>query len=320
MSPSVPASLLPLADGFNPRLLPNLTPPVAGVRSWEWLADPSVDPAQKEAYLEQFRRGPGTVDPCQRGLQIEPLATTDVIDSHLTQDIVWELAGAPPVTVGFGAATEADSTDAWPFSVPVAVIGTVAPSRDAVRALGRRVREELTAYLIDLGIRLRTATAVDAGRRWHEPVVIADCTVESIVRTAAHLHLQPFYSVWRVVGSRTVVEVVDVATGDVVAQGFGRVGRLSTRTCPMIPGSQCGDLCKVTGGPWTSHSIHAMARWEKKRARMVDALGCDTCGDAAITLFMGKVMGGGRRTYSAAPEPGRQSRHDRLVAPEVEPG
>jgi hypothetical protein len=320
MSPTVPASLVPLAEGFNPRHLPNLTPPVAGVRSWEWLADPSVAPEQKQAYLEQFRRGIGTVDPFERGLLVEPLPRAEVVDSHLTQDIVWELAGAPPVTVRFGAATNTESTGDFPFSGPVAVIGTVAPSRDAVRALGRRIREELTAYLAEQGIRLRTATAVDAGRRWHEPIVIAEYVEESFVRIAARLHLQPFYSVWRVVGGRTHVEVVDVATGDVVAHGYGRVGQLGTRTCPMIPGSQCGDLCRAYGGPWTSHSIHAMARWEQKRARMIDALGCDTCGDGAITLFMGEVMGGGRWTHSAAPEPGRQSRHDRLVAPEVEPG
>jgi hypothetical protein len=320
MSPTVPASLLPLAEGFNPRHLPNLTPPVVGVRSWEWLADPSVAPEQKQAYLEQFRRGSGTVDPFERGLLVEPLPRTEVIESHLTQDIVWELAGAPPMMLRFGAATDTDSTEAFPFAGPVAVIGTVAPSRDAVPALGRRIGEELAAHLAERGVRLRTATAVDAGRRWHEPVVIVEYVEEWVVRTAARLHLQPYYSVWRVAGSRTVVEVVDVATGDVVSRGLGRVGQLGARTCPMIPGSQCGDLCRAYGGPWTSHAIHAMARWEKKRARMIDALGCDTCGDGAITLFMGKVMPGGRRTLSAAPESGRQSRYDRLVAPEVEPG
>ena len=320
MFPSLTASLLPLAEGFNPRRLPDLTPPVAGVRSWEWLADRSVEPEHKQAYLEQFRRGFGTVDPFERGLLVEPLPRTDVVDSHLTQDIVWELAGAPPVTVGLGAAAEAESTDSWPFSVPVAVIGTVAPSRTSVSALGRNIREELTAHLAEQGIRWRTATAVDAGRRWHEPVVIAEYVEESMVRSAARLHLQPFYSVWRVEGGVTRVDVVEVATGDVVARGHGRIGQLVTSTCPMIPGSRCGDLCRAYGGPWTSSAIHAMARWEKKRARMIDALGCDTCGDGAITLFAGKVISGGRRTLSAAPEPGRQSRHDRLVAPEVEPG
>lgn len=319
MSPSVPAYQLPLADGFNPQHLPDVAPPVAGVRSWEWLADSSVDPAEKKAYLEQRPPAFGTVDPYERGLLVEPLPAAEVIGSHLSQYLVCALGGAPPVTVQFSAAPEPESNGVTPFSVPVAVIGTVAPSRLAVAALGRRMGEELTAHLAGLGIRLRAAIAVDVTRRWFEPVVVADYTQEFLVRSAAALHLQPYYSVWRVVEGRTVIEVVKVATGDVVGRGFGRLGQVGTRTCPLIPGSQRGDLCKAIGGPWTSGSIHAMARWEKKRARMVSALGCDTCGDGAITVFMGKVWSGGRWTVSVAPDPGRQSRHDRLVAPPEEP-
>jgi hypothetical protein len=319
MSPSVPAFQLPLADGFNPQHLPDVAPPVAGVRSWEWLADRSVDPAEKQAYLEQRRPAFGTVDPHERGLLVEPLPAAEVIASHLSQDIVCALGGAPPVSVRFSAAAEPASNGVSPFSVPVAVIGTVAPARDAVAALGRRFGEELTAHLAGLGLRSRTAIAVDVARRWSEPVVITDYSREFLVRSAAQLHLQPYYSVWRVDESRTVIEAVEAATGDVVGRGFGRLGKVGTRTCPLIPGSQCGDLCKTNGGPWTSASIHAMARWEKKRARMLTALGCDTCGDGSITVFVGKVWPGGRWTVSVAPEPGLQSRHDRLVAPPEAP-
>ena len=320
MSPTVPNGELPLAPDCNPQQLPDLAPPVPGVRPWQWLADPDVSGDDKQAYLEQFRRGHGTVDPFERGLLVEEVPEAEVIRSHLTQDIVCELAGAPAVTLRFSAAPEGESSDDFPFAGPLAVIGTVPPVQSSVQVLGRQIPDELRAYLADAGLRSRTAVGVDAGRRWVEPVVISEVADTDYATHAAKLHLQPYHSIWRVVDGRTVVEVVDTATAQVVGRGFGRVGKITTRTCPMIPGAQCGDLCRVYGGPWTSHSIHALARWERKRARMIDALGCDTCGDGAIRLFLGRVMPGGRNGRAAAPEAGRQTRHSRLVAPPEEPG
>ncbi len=319
MSPTLPHAELPLAPDCNPQQLPDLSPPVPGVRPWQWLADPDVPGDDKQAYLEQFRRGFGTVEPFERGLLVAEVPTDEVVRSHLTQDIVCEVAGAPSVTLRFGEASQEESSDDFPFAGAVALIGTVPPVQSAVRALGRQIPGELRASLADAGLRSCTAVGVDAGRRWVEPMVITEVAENDYVTHVAKLHLQPYHSIWRAADGRTVVEVVDTATAQVVARGFGRVGKITTRTCPMIPGSQCGDLCKVYGGPWTSHSIHALARWERKRARMIDALGCDTCGDGAIRLFMGRVMPGGRMGQAAAPEAGRQTRHGRLVPPPQEP-
>ena len=319
MSPMIPIGELPLAAGCNPQQLPDFAPPVPGVRSWRWLADPEVPAEEKAAYREQFCRGYGTVDPEQRGLLVEEVPTEDVILSHLEQDVVCELAGAPAITLRFSAVPEEESAADFPFDGPVAVIGTVPPLQRAVQALGRSLPDDLIRYLGDAGLRSRSAIGVDLDRRWLERVVLAEAASTHIVTVAAKLHLQPYLSIWRVADGRTVVEVVDVTDGQVVARGFGRVGKISTRTCPMVPGSQCGDLCKVYGGPWTSHSMNAMGRWERKRVRMIDALGCDTCGDGAVRFIMGRFVRGGARTITAAPEAGHQSRHSRLVPPLHEP-
>jgi hypothetical protein len=111
------------------------------------------------------------------------------------------------------------------------------------------------------------------------------------------------------------VEVVDLAdplAGRVIARGAADLRRIVLRTCPMISGSVCGDLCEQYGGPWVSRSITAATRWEARRARMIRALGCDTCGDGAIKVFTKKVLGSTRQGISIRPDTQAPTRHDRL--------
>ena len=106
----------------------------------------------------------------------------------------------------------------------------------------------------------------------------------------------------------------------VVASRAADLHQVSVRTCPLIPGSGCGDLCEMYGGPWGSRAITAASRWESRRARMIRALGCDTCGDGAIKVFAGKLFAGGRATIPIRPDISTPTRHDRLVVVEAEEG
>jgi len=56
------------------------------------------------------------------------------------------------------------------------------------------------------------------------------------------------------------------------------------------------------GGPWVARSITAATRWEARRARMIRALGCDTCGDGAIKVFTKQVLGSTRQGISIRPD------------------
>ena len=62
-----------------------------------------------------------------------------------------------------------------------------------------------------------------------------------------------------------------------------------------------------------SRSITAATRWEARRARMIRALGCDTCGDGAIKVFTKKVLGSTRQGIPIRPDTNTPTRHDRLV-------
>ena len=315
MSPH-PMFTLPISPGFNPRALPDLTPPVFGVKTWQWLADRANDGEEKSAYIKRFDGGFGSPDPGHRRPIGVPVPEADVIASHLTQDVVLDLAGAPPVRLNLGPATEEESTGPFPFDFPVAVYGTLPPLSVFERSYGMRLPEDLQLYLANHRMRSQTATAFADDRRWVETVVLADATDADTAWLAARIYLQPFYSVWRPEGGRTVIEVRESDRGELVTQGFGRVGRLTARTCPLLPGSGRGDLCRMHGGPWISASIHAAAWWRRKRARAVEAVGCDTCGDASIKIFpFGRITGGGG-TVSVGPGPQWQSRHLQLERPD----
>ncbi len=343
-----PHNVLALAPGFNPQSLPEVAPPVPGARPWQWLAERSADPAEREAfdererrlgraadpalppleptelqtYLARFVAGVGTVDPTDRDLAVRPLPRERVIASHLDQDVVFDFNGAPHVTVRLSPATADGSAGAFPFTGPVAIIGTVPPSSQAMPALGRNLREELQAHLDGYRIGHARAVALDRGRRWLEHALIVDYTEGWRVRHAARLFLQPFLTVWRREDGRSVLDVVDLGEGqqeNVVATGYASLGRVGHRPCPLIPGAGSADLCKMHGGPWVSRSITAAARWERKRSRLVGTLGCDTCGDCSIKVFGGKhlrVLGGGRSTQDVRLDDGTQTRHDELVAGE----
>jgi hypothetical protein len=342
-----PLNRLALAPGFNPQSLPDVAPPVPESRPWRWLAERAADSAEHEAYraayransrdgraapeptelqayLARFVAGFGTVDPTDRMVVLQPRPAERVIASHLAQDVVFDFDGAPLVTVRLSAASPDESEGSFPFAGPVAIVGTIPPSRCAVQALGRNLRRELQSHLDGCGIRHLRAVAVDSGRRWLEDALIVDYADGEQVRFAARLFLQPYLTVWRWQDGRSILEVVDLAEWPaerVVASGHASLGRLGHRPCPLIPGAGSADLCQMHGGPWVSRSIRAASRWEDKRSRMLAAVGCDTCGDGAVKVFCGRplrVVQGGRNTHRVRLDEGVQSRHDELVGTDDE--
>jgi hypothetical protein len=333
-APAFPA----LAPGFDPQDLPDTAPPVPDGRSRRWLTDRAADPAEREAgrqpsggpagaghqgaptelvrYLERFVAGCGATDPTDRQLGLRPLPRAQVVASHLEQDVVFDLPGSPGARLRLSGTGADQGPAAFPFTGPVAVVGTVPPAARAAQGLGRELRQELQVRLDQAGVGWHEAVAVDQGRRWVEPVLLVDCTDAAPVRWAARLSRQPFLTVWRVRDGRPVLEVVDLPDRSEprpVASGPAALGRVVHRPCPLLPAAGRADLCRMHGGPWISRSITAAARWEGKRSQLLAALGCDTCGDGAITVLGRRVLDGARQTRDVRLDGGTQSRHDELV-------
>ena len=305
------------------------------MRPWTWLADPDTPDDARSRYLARHVRGHGTVDHPARDLALRPRSREQVVAGHLDQHVFFEFPGTPgvrallsaaPGEVGAESAASGDGGPGggggtgvgFPFAGPIAIVGTTPPAGVAGSVVGRRLGEELADFLAGRGIESWQAVAVDSKREWVDHVLLVDCTDPGTVFTAAAVHVQPFLSVWRAdpTCSSGVVEVVDLGdplNGRVVARGAADLRRADLRTCPMIPGSACGDLCEQYGGPWVSRSITAATRWEARRARMIRALGCDTCGDGAIKVFTKKVLGSTRQGISIRPDTATPTRHDRLV-------
>jgi hypothetical protein len=321
---------LRLVDGFDPALLLQATPPVEGVRSWRWLADPATTDEALSTYLSQHVRGHGTVDPTDPDLELQARSRTQVIAGYLAQHLFLDLLGDPPVRLRLTAGTHPSASDThdagplpagagFPFTAPVAIIGTTVPARAAAAATGMSISAELVDFLAGRGIETWTGIAVDRRREWIDPVVVAPATELGQVTTAAEVIWQPFLSVWRPDPSHRwgVVDVVELGgpwRDAVVASAPAHLHRVEVRACPLIPDAGCGDLCTMHGGPWVSRSITAATRWEARRARMIRALGCDTCGDGAIKLFAGQVLGGKRQGIPIRPDTSTPTRHDRLHA------
>ena len=72
-----------LATGFDPGALPELAPPVRGVRPWTWLADPDTPDAARSRYLARHVRGHGTVDDPARELALQPRSRDEVVAGYL---------------------------------------------------------------------------------------------------------------------------------------------------------------------------------------------------------------------------------------------
>jgi hypothetical protein len=320
-----------VSEGFIPQALPELTPPVAGAQPWTWLAESTMPAEERAAYLGRFVSGHGTVDPLDRHLALQPRSRREVITGHLRQHVFFDLPGDPAIRVRLSSRSRPvregtpDSTGGgFPFEGPVAVVGTTVPVASAGEVAGRQLGEEMADFLTGRGIESCDGVATNPRREWVDRALVVDYTDGSMVRLVAQVHMQPFLTVWRSdpghpeAGVLEVIDLSDSHAERVVASRAADVHQVSARTCPLIPGSGCGDLCTMYGGPWGSRAITAAARWEERRARMIRALGCDTCGDGAVRVFTGKLFVGGRATIPIRPDTSTPTRHDRLVVVEAE--
>ena len=92
-----------LATGFDPGALPELSPPVRGVRPWTWLADPDTPDDARSRYLARHVRGHGTVDDPARELALQPRSRDEVVAGYLNQHVFFEFPGAPGVRARLSA-------------------------------------------------------------------------------------------------------------------------------------------------------------------------------------------------------------------------
>ncbi len=336
-----------LVPGFDPAALPELNPPVEGVQPWQWLADSATSETAKSEYLASHVKGFGTVDGSDKDLTVEPRSNDEIIGGFLDQQVHLLLPGRG-MRMTVTAVPEGDAAQAagrasrdqpsgdvgagpqptlprgsFPLTDAVAIVGTTAPRGTGDWAVGRDLSAELSDFFAGRGVETWDAVAVDKQRDWVERVLLVAFSNPGLVIVGAAAHGQPYLAVWRPdarLGAGSI-EVVDVSAGptpSVVARGSAVARRVSATTCPLIPGSGCGDLCRLHGGPWISRSIRAAARWEARRARMIRALGCDTCGDGAIKVFQKQVFGSQRTTIPIRPDMATPTRFERLVdAPRV---
>ena len=246
-----------LATGFDPESLPELSPPVRGVRPWTWLADPDTPDQTRSRYLARHVRGHGTVDHPARELALEPRSRDDVVAGHLSQHVFFEFPGVPgvrsrlsagPSEVGVGPAPGVDPVAAacdgavvlFPFAGPVAIVGTTPPAGLAASVVGRRLGEELADFLAGRGIESWDAVAVDSNREWVDHVLLVDCADPGTVFTAAAVHVQPFVSVWRSdptcpAGIVEVIDLADPLRGRVVARGAADLAAGGSADLPDDP-------------------------------------------------------------------------------------
>ena len=157
-----------LAPGFDPEALPDLFPPVRGVRPWTWLADPETPDVARSRYLARHVRGHGTVDDPARELALVPRSRDEVVAGYLNQQVFFEFPDAPGVRARLSAAPGEvrvepapgkDSTPGggvafavgFPFAGPIAIVGTTPPAGAAASVVGRRLGEELADLLAGRG-------------------------------------------------------------------------------------------------------------------------------------------------------------------------
>lgn len=109
--------------------------------------------------------------------------------------------------------------------------------------------------------------AVEAHARWTDSL-----SVVSVAHAA-----DPVFVVW--VGDRLQVRTPDALLHEVPA----RLTR-AVRTCPLIPDSKPGQLCRQYGGGWVSRAMVASGRWLDEREKRLREVGCDTCGNGEIRV------------------------------------
>lgn len=307
MSPSF-AHPLPWRADFDPLSVPAVPAGDREVRSARWLADATTDREELQEYLRERVRDCLGNDPTDADLKLQPRSDQEIRLGFVEQDVVLRLAGRE-FTLGGGG----EPTGQPPFEGPMAVIGSAEPAGRS--ATGSSVAD-LQDYLAGRGYECLRATAVDFDRTWTDDCVIVAYTDRTELHAAALAYGQPFVLVWTSDGTEPgtlqLIELTGGLEGRLLAEFPAVLRRLDVRACPVLRDARPGDVCRMHGGPWVSRSVQAAANWERRRARMIRALGCDTCANGSFTV-VGSQLVRGRRAVLTGPQPPASNRYQRAI-------
>jgi len=259
---------IPFVAGFDAHVESEAVPG-PHIRSWQWL----VEHAGREAGEYVTALAEAGLEPVfgnnlssERRVALTPVADEVVRAEFATQVIVFRHGGVryrlAPVVVPV------------PAPCPIAAdVGFVSLTRRIVGMPTHDIRWPAPAGWWVVG-------TMDAGLRWTDRMAAGD---PADVLGRARATDQPYVQLWRVGPGQGMLDVVEVASGDVVSTRPAALTR-AVLTCPLIPGAGCGQMCRMYGGPWVSRSITASARWVANRSNRLGDVGCDTCGDGAVMV------------------------------------
>ena len=143
----------------------------------------------------------------------------------------------------------------FPFAHPVLHVST------SVR--------EYQAWPDSLDLDFLPAVALAADRQWIDRMIVLR-DGDDARRMAAGAQAR-FALVW----SEQGMQVLEVATGQIVRTFTARTRELTYRCCPLIPDAAPGDRCRMYGGGSVSRAIVAAGHWLDRRFLFLEDLGCD---------------------------------------------
>lgn len=179
--------------------------------------------------------------------------------------------------------TYLDQTLTSPYGSPVPesvghVFGTATPQGPTDWELLHHVQQKWLASLTKLGVQASPGYAVGAIRSWVEPVIFtAGLNEQSAAMIAVDCRLE-YYLALR----EGTVEVLD-RRGNV--RGRGPLLTPDTTGACVMPNTDADEICVMRGGPYGSRAIRAAADWSAQRARLITALGCETCEQGRLWRF-----------------------------------
>jgi hypothetical protein len=188
-------------------------------------------------------------------------------------------------------------TELRPTSAPVATDITLEPTfvvpawnpsgRPTSSGANIAWRETVEYHALGAAGAFRVGAAYDANYSWAEEVITMTDITSAEAAQVARAAQQPAF--WHWTGRHLQV----LASED--AQELDRtpveVRRLRQRPCPMPSADPDGQLtCVRPGGPWVGRSMEVAAMFERDRAALLSAVGCDICRGGRIRSAPGSPI------------------------------
>lgn len=158
------------------------------------------------------------------------------------------------------------------------IFGTATPQGPTDWDELHRVQKFWLTAMAELGVEASPGYAIGVMQSWVEPVIFAAGLSDHDAQVVASDCRLEHYLALR----EGTVEVLD-RWGKVRGRGPLRVPD-ATSVCVM-PNAEPGEVCVMRGGPYGSRAIAASADWAEQRARLIAALGCETCEQGRVFRF-----------------------------------